>query len=184
MDGALVLLADHELATSTLAVRVAASTRASVYDAVLAGLGTMAGPLHGGASELAYRLVSDAAERGTHAAVDEALRWHRHVPGFGHTVYRDGDPRATTLLTLLETVGSPARRRVVDDLVEVAAGQDLAANVDLALAALLHVADGPPDGGQCIFTVARVAGWVAHYLEELEQRPLRFRARAVYAVGS
>ena len=184
LDAALVLLADHELASSTLAARVAASTRSDPYDVVLAGLGAVSGPLHGGASELAYRLVNDAAERGAHAAVDEALRWHRHVPGFGHTVYRDGDPRATTLLALLETVGSPARRRVVDDLVEVGAGQDLAANVDLALAALLYVADGPPDGGQCIFTVARVAGWVAHYLEELDQRPLRFRARAVYAVGS
>ncbi len=184
VDAALVLLADHELATSTLAVRIAASTRASVYDAVLAGLGTMAGPLHGGASEQAYRLLDDAAARGAGPAVDDALRWHRHVAGFGHTVYRHGDPRAGVLLDLLEEAVPAASTRPVRELIGLAAEHGLPdPNVDLALAALARALGAPADAGEAIFTVARTAGWVAHYLEELDQPPLRFRARAVYATG-
>ena len=96
MRAALVLLADHELATSTVAVRTAASTRADVYDAVLAGLGTIYGPLHGGASRLAHLLLEDAARRGAAAALDDALRWQNGAPGFGHFLY-DADPRFAAL---------------------------------------------------------------------------------------
>jgi citrate synthase len=193
VDAALVLLADHELATSTLAVRVAASTRASVYDAVLAGLGTMAGPLHGGASGQAYRLLADAEARGAARAVDDALRWHGRLPGFGHTVYRRGDPRAGVLFEMLEALDSApagqgaaeARRLEVDALgqvVELARDHGLPEpNVDLALAALARALGATSDAGEVIFTVARTAGWVAHYMEELDQPPLRFRVRAVYA---
>jgi citrate synthase len=186
VDAALVLLADHELATSTMAVRIAASTRASVYDAVLAGLGTIAGPLHGAASALAWRLLSDVEERGAGRAVDDALRWSRHLPGFGHPVYRHGDPRATVLLTMLEqAVPDATSIRAVDEVTALAAERGMPEpNIDLALAALVRVVGAAPEAGQVLFTVARVAGWVAHYLEELDQAPLRFRARAVYAKRS
>ena len=89
----MVLMADHELATSTMAVRMAASTRADIYDAVLAGLGTIAGPLHGGASQLAYSLLVDAERDGVERALDDTLRWQGVLPGFGHTVYKHGDAR-------------------------------------------------------------------------------------------
>jgi len=184
VDVALGLLADHELATSTVAVRVAASTRADIYDAILAGLGTLAGPLHGGASQMAYALLVEAERHGVDRAVNECLRWQRLLPGFGHTVYKHGDPRVGPLLECFEDVARPQQRELVESLIALARDHDVPApNVDLALAAVTWATAMPTDAGRTIFTVARVAGWTAHYLEELGERPLRFRARAVYATA-
>jgi citrate synthase len=181
VNRALVLLADHELATSTLAVRVAASTRADLWDAVLAGVGTVAGPLHGGASQLAYGLLVDADRVGPERALDDTLRWQGVLPGFGHTVYVDGDPRYGVLSEAFEASATPGQRQLVADMVALAADHGIPRpNVDLSLAALAWSAGLPGDAGRTLFTVARVAGWTAHYLEELGERPLRFRARAVY----
>ncbi len=182
VNAALVLLADHELATSTMAVRVAASTRADPYDAVLAGLGTLAGPLHGGASQQAYSLLVEASRHGAEAALNDTLRWQGVLPGFGHTVYKRGDARCTVLLGLFEELAPPEAVATVGALVTLAAEHELPApNVDLGLAAVAWAAGMPPDAGRTLFAVARVAGWAAHYLEELDERPLRYRARAVYA---
>jgi citrate synthase len=184
IDIALVLLADHELATSTVAVRVAASTRADLYDATLAGLGTLAGPLHGGASQLAYALIVDAERHGVDRAVNECLRWQRVLPGFGHTVYKHGDPRVAPLLERFEQTARPEQRQLVGSLIALARDHDVPApNVDLAMAAVSWATGMPTDAGRTIFTIARVAGWTAHYLEELGERPLRFRARAIYATA-
>lgn len=182
IDAALVLLADHELATSAVAVRVASSTRADLYDAMLAGLGTMGGPLHGGASELTYAMLAQARRETIEAALSATLRWQHALPGFGHPVYQDGDPRFATLMTFVERLGSAEDRRLLGDVLELAAERGiLNPNVDFALAALMWAGGLAPDAGRAIFSVARMAGWTAHYLEELEERPLRFRARAVYA---
>ncbi|MGD0379148.1 MAG: citrate/2-methylcitrate synthase [Acidimicrobiales bacterium] len=182
VNAALILLADHELATSTVAVRVAASTRADLYDAVLAGLGVVAGPLHGGASQLAYGLVRDAEELGAERALDETLRWQHRLPGFGHSVYTGDDPRFTVLRGLVNDLWPAQRRQVLDALLALAAERSIPGpNVDLGLGALMRAAGMAEDGGRTIFTIARVAGWTAHYLEELEERPIRYRARAVYA---
>ncbi|HVA04977.1 MAG TPA: citrate synthase [Acidimicrobiales bacterium] len=182
VNAALILLADHELATSTVAVRVAASARADLYDALLAGLGVVAGPLHGGASQLAYGLVRDAEELGSGRALDETLRWQTRLPGFGHSVYRGDDPRFTVLKGLVDDLLSPQRRQVLDSLLALAADRAIPGpNVDLGLGALTRASGMAEDAGRTIFTIARVAGWTAHYLEELEERPIRYRARAVYA---
>lgn len=184
VDMALVLLADHELATSTVAVRVATSTRADLYDAILAGLGTLAGPLHGGASPLAYALIVDAERHGVERALNECLRWQRVLPGFGHSVYKHGDPRVPPLLDCFARLARPDQRELVAALIELARDHDVPApNVDLAIAAVAWATGMPTDAGRTIFTIARVAGWTAHYLEELAERPLRFRARAVYATA-
>ena len=87
-------MADHELATSTMAVRIAASVRADPYDAFTAGLATLAGPLHGGASQQAYELLVLAERDGAQRALNAALREQRLLPGFGHMVYKTGDPRS------------------------------------------------------------------------------------------
>ena len=182
VNAAMVLMADHELAASTMAVRIAASTRADIYDAVLAALGTIAGPLHGGASQLAYSLLVDADREGVERALDDTLRWQRVLPGFGHSVYKHGDPRFTVLLRLFEQLAAPEQVELVGSLVELADAHSIPLpNVDLAMAAIAWSTGMAPDAGRTLFTVARVAGWVAHYLEELGERPLRFRARAVYA---
>jgi citrate synthase len=182
VNAALVLMADHELATSTMAVRVAASTRADLYDVLLAGLGTIAGPLHGGASQQVTALLGEARLHGVERAVNDSLRWQGVLPGFGHSVYKRGDARCTVLLGLFEEMASPEDVELVRDLVGLAADHDIPPpNVDLALASMAWATGMPPDAGRTLFTVARVAGWTAHYLEELEERPLRYRARAVYA---
>ncbi len=184
VDAALVLMADHELATSTMAVRIAASVRADLYDALLAGLATLAGPLHGGASQQAYELLALAERDGASRALNDTLRERRLLPGFGHSVYKSGDPRFAALVSLAEPLLSDARRELLREVIELSAAHDIPpANCDLALAALSWGTGMPPDTGRTLFAVARIAGWTAHYLEELAERPLRFRARAVYSVG-
>ena len=183
VNAALVLMADHELATSTMAVRMAASVRSDPYDALLAGLATLAGPLHGGASQQAFELLVVAERDGAPRALNDVLREHGRLPGFGHSVYKSGDPRFEALLALAEPLLSEERRGIVREVMALAAAHDVPlANCDLALAALSWGTGMPPDTGRTIFAVARVAGWAAHYLEELTERPLRFRARAVYSV--
>ena len=183
VNAALVLMADHELATSTMAVRVAASVRSDPYDAFLAGLATLAGPLHGGASQLAYEMLVVAERDGVRRALNDVLREQGRLPGFGHTVYKSGDPRFDALLALAEPLLGDERRALVREMIDLAAAHDVPlANCDLALAALSWGIGMPPDTGRTIFAVARVAGWAAHYMEELSERPLRFRARAVYSV--
>jgi citrate synthase len=184
VNAALVLLADHELATSTMAVRVAASTRADVADAVLAGLATLAGPLHGGASQQAYALLAHAEQGGPEEAMGETLRWQGVLPGFGHSVYPAGDPRFDVLYRLVSEVAPADRVAFVGRLVGIASEHGMPPpNVDLGLAAMTWAMGLASDAGRTLFAVARTAGWVAHYLEELAERPLRYRARAVYASG-
>jgi citrate synthase len=179
-------MVDHELATSTMAVRVAASTRADIYDAVLAGLATLAGPLHGGDSQQAFDVLTAAERDGAPRALNDVLRLHRRLPGFGHMVYKRGDPRFDALFTLVEPLLNDERRALVHEVIDLAADHQVPLpNVDLALAALSWGTGMPSNAGATMFSVARVArvaGWAAHYLEELTEHPLRFRARAVYSV--
>ena len=182
LDAALVLLADHELATSTMAVRVAASCRANPFAVVLAGLGALHGPLHGSAALAAHRVLLDAAVTGAEPALARALAAGR-LHGFGHPVYREQDPRATALLARLHA-HAPRRDLAVIDAV-AATGARLAAtapNVDFALAALSFATKMPVGATEAIFAIGRTAGWIAHALEEYAEEPLRFRARAIYVV--
>jgi citrate synthase len=182
LNAALVLLADHELAASTFAARVAASTRADPYAVVMAGLGPVAGPLHGGASRAVRRLLDEAAVHGAPIALATAVELYGLVPGFGHRLYAAGDPRGTALLELLrETAGRSRAMSVVDDVLGAVRRRfGISPNVDAALGALGFVAGMPIDGGEAIFTIARSAGWIAHAIEEYGEAPVRFRPRAVY----
>ena len=181
LNAALVLLADHELAASTVAARVAASARADPYAVVLAGLGPLSGSLHGGASIRAYELLASAAATAPEPALARALEAHGHLPGFGHRLYPGIDPRARVLLELLRDASPAHPALVTADRVVAAARRraGLEPNVDLALALLAQVSRMGPDAGEVIFTLARTAGWLAHGLEEYAEAPLRFRARAV-----
>jgi citrate synthase len=182
VDAALVLLADHELAASTFAARVAASAWADPYGVVLTGLGPLGGALHGAASADAERLLVDAAgPAGAARALGERLGGDGPPAGFGHRVYRDRDPRADHLLGLMPGCALDAgAARAVTEVVAIAAGRGLPApNVDLALAGLSTAMRLRPGSASTIFAVARVAGLVAHGLEEYRHR-LRFRPRATY----
>lgn len=183
LDMALSLLIDHDLAASTLAVRVAASARAHPYAAVSAGLGALEGPLHGAASGLAHRMLAEVLERGSAApVVADHLRAGRRVPGLGHRLYPGKDPRAEALFGVLAEL--PAARPALEAAREVevttARHVELHANVDLALAVLSVASGMPAEAGETVFAVARTAGWVAHALEEYEERPLRMRPSGQY----
>ena len=182
VNAAMVLLADHDLAASTFGVRVAASTRADPGAVVTAGLGVLSGPLHGSASRIAREMFDRAADVGALRAVSEILSAGRRIPGFGHSVYLDVDPRATVLLDLLRHAAGRTRAMdiVEDVLAAVNARIDQHANVDFSLGAMSMIADMPPDGGEVIMSVARIAGWLAHAIEEYTEAPLRFRPRASY----
>ncbi|NHN55981.1 helix-turn-helix domain-containing protein [Calidifontibacter sp. DB0510] len=174
INAALVLLADHELATSTVAARSAASTGAGPFDVILAGMHAMAGPKHGGASRAARQLLDRAAESGcaTTANTEPAA-------GFGHLVYRTTDGRADTLLELIKPL-APVEVELADNLaLEMRRRHSLVPNVDLALATLERAAGLKAGTGVALFTIARVAGFTAHALEE-QGEPMRFRPRASY----
>jgi citrate synthase len=182
VNTALGLLADHELAASTLAARVAASTWADPYLVVQTGLGALGGPLHGAHSESARALLAEVSNGMPAAeAIGRRLQSETMVPGLGHAVYRNADPRAEALLGALERADPPADKwAAVQDVIAVAAERGLPfPNVDLAMAAACVCLDLAPGAGEAIFAVARCAGWLAHAIEEYQHR-LRFRPRAVY----
>jgi len=153
LEATMVLLADHELAASTLAARVAASVRADPYAVVLAGLGVLSGPLHGGATLAAQRMLAEVRDPSDAARVMELLR--AAVPGHER-------------LAAAEAVITEAGRRKLP-----------APNVDLAVGCLAGVAGMVPGAGAAIVAVARTAGWLAHGMEEYAGGRM-LRPRAVY----
>jgi citrate synthase len=178
LDRALVLLADHELATSTLAVRVAGSTWPSPYAAYVAGLATLEGPYHGGTARSVHELLVECEREGADAVVRRRLQARERLPGYGHKIYVGDDPRLAPLLELVRALPDPDQRiDVVDDLLaETGVRITKRPNVDLGLGALTFVAGLPADIEP--FAVARLAGFAAHLQEELEERPLRYRGLA------
>jgi citrate synthase len=182
LRSALVMLADHELAASTLAARVAASVRADPYAVVGAGLGAMSGALHGGAA-LGAEVMLESASGPADAprVVGELLRRGERIPGLGHFVYQTGDPRAVLLLDLIRAAAPDAAGLAVAEavLAEAARRALPAPNIEFALAVLSTVAGMIPGGGEAVFAVARTAGWLAHALEEYA-RATPIRPRGVY----
>src|SRR5580704_6264947 len=182
MSAALVLLADHELAASTLAARAAASVRADPYAVVGTGLGAVSGALHGGASLGAETLMAAASgPDDVPRVVAELLRRGEKVPGFGHFVYRGGDPRAVVLLDLVRRAAPKSAQLAVADavLAEVRQKSLPEPNIDFAIATLARVAGMVRGAGEAMFAVARTAGWIAHALEAYAG-PGPLRPRAVY----
>ncbi len=165
----LVLLADHELAASTLAARVAASVRADPYAVVATGLGAVGGALHGGASFGAETMLRSAvAPHEAQRVVGELLRRGERIPGFGHFVYTGSDPRGVFVFDRLRQVAPDSERLAVAEAVMAEAARRAlpAPNIDFALAAFGAVGGMISGAGEAIFAVARAVGWVAHALEQ------------------
>jgi len=182
LSAALVLLADHELAASTLAARAAASVRADPYAVVETGMGAISGALHGGASLGAETLLAAASSpEDVPRVVSELLRRGEKVPGFGHLIYRVGDPRAVLLFDLVRRAAPKSRPLAVAEavLAEVRRKSLPEPNIDLAIATLVRVAGMIRGSGEAIFAVARTSGWIAHALEAYTG-PGPLRPRAVY----
>jgi citrate synthase len=182
LNAALVLVADHDLAASTLAARVAASMRADPYAVVATGLGAMGGALHGGAA-LGAELMLGSARSSADAprVVGDLLRRGEKLPGFGHFVYKDGDPRANLLLRLVaELAPNSPQLAIASAVTDEARRRALPEpNIEFALAVLTQVAVMTRGAGEAIFATGRTAGWIAHALEEYE-RNIPIRPRSVY----
>ena len=171
---ALVLMADHELNASTFATRVAISTGASLASGLLAGLATLTGPLHGGAPAQLAQLLTLAEQYGAAQAVRQWLASGRALPGFGHPLYPEGDPRAAALRPLLPedslyTALAGAAREQAGEL----------PSIDFALALLASTCRLPPDAPFILFALGRCVGWLAHALEQVQTGQL-IRPRARY----
>ncbi len=189
MDVALILHADHELNASTFAARVTASTLSDLYSAVTSAVGTLKGPLHGGANERVMELLD---EIGTPERVEEIvhgkLSRHERIMGFGHRVYKVEDPRATILREWSRKVGENKGDlhyyellRRVEEVVHREKG--LYPNVDLYSGSVYSLLGFPADLFTPIFAASRVAGWTAHVLEEYQDlRLIRPTAKYVGAV--
>jgi citrate synthase len=170
----LVLVADHELNASAFAARVAASTGASLSAAALAGLATLSGPRHGGATAAVRSFAQEAAQLGPHEAVARRLVEDRAAPGFGHPLYPQGDPRAAALLARF---APPPELAALQAAVGAITGQ--APNIDFALIAASETLGLPADAPFALFAVARCAGWIAHAIEQGQSDAL-IRPRARY----
>ena len=172
---ALLLCADHELNSSAFAVRVVASTGASLAACTAAGLSALSGPRHGGTTSLVEILFEEAERFGDAARmVHERLRRGDILPGFGHPLYRGGgDPRALALLALLPPDPTREALRAAMDAV-----RGVQPNIDFALVALRRALRLKPGSALALFAIGRTAGWIAHALEHLtEDKPIRPRAR-------
>lgn len=179
---ALVLCADHELNASTFTVRCVASTRATPYGAVMAGLSALQGPRHGGQSARVAALFDEvAAADSPLAAVAARLRRGERLPGLGHPLYPDGDPRFRLLHRLAASaMGNNPGLAMADELIQAAtANTGLRPNVDFALAMLQRSLGLPAEAPIGLFAIGRCAGWIAHAQEQYA-RPELIRPRARY----
>ena len=174
VDVALILHADHELNASTFAARVTASTLSDLYSAVTSAVGTLKGPLHGGANERVMEMLDEIGtpER-AEAVVHEKLAQHERIMGFGHRVYKVEDPRATILRDWSRRIGEErGNRRYYDTLLKVEEvvhrEKGLYPNVDLYSGSIYSLLGIPHDLFTPIFAASRVAGWTAHVLEEYQ----------------
>ncbi len=182
LDAALVLLADDDLGASTLAARVAASTRAHPYAVVTAGLAALDGPRHGSASATIHRALAEAEREGSGSVLARLLTEGRSLPGFGHLRYPAGDPRGRALLDQLAVAPPDASRwELVNDFLATSGrGTPVPPNMDFALAALSFTTGMAADAGEAVLALARFAGWIAHALEEYGEEPERYRPQGVY----
>ena len=187
-DIALVLHADHEFNASTFAARVAAATLSDVHSSIVAGIGALKGPLHGGANTDVMNMLLNMGQDATDQKVDDSIRARlarkEKIPGFGHRVYRTEDPRATHLRKMSEELGRRTgnlRWFQMSQKVEqvVKAEKKLNANVDFYSATTYHALGIPVDLFTPVFAVSRISGWTAHVLEQYANNRL-IRPRADY----
>jgi citrate synthase len=188
-DRGLILIADHELNAATFAARVAASTGADFVSVILAAVATQSGPLHGGALTGAGLLLQAVLARDAETEIDRRLAAGQKIPGFGHSVYRNGDPRAALFRQLLaETSDRTGDRRwltAADQLAQVTPARiGVPPNLDLYAAAYWSAIGLPPELFPAVFAMGRLAGWIAHVREQVaDNRLIRPRARYVGRTG-
>src|SRR5689334_14752537 len=186
-DVALTLHADHELNASTFAGRVAAATLTDIYSAVVAAIGTLKGPLHGGANAEVMKMLLDLGQTASGERVDEVIRGKlarkEKIPGFGHRVYHTEDPRATHLRQMSRDLGRSANPKWYEMSAKIEQyiknDKHLNANVDFYSASTYTTLGLDVDLFTPVFAVSRISGWAAHVIEQLDDNRL-IRPRADY----
>ncbi|CAM3754473.1 citrate synthase [Mesobacillus zeae] len=182
---ALVLHADHELNASTFTARVCVATLSDIYSGVTAAIGALKGPLHGGANEAVMKMLKEIGTlENVEPYVRKKLENKEKIMGFGHRVYRKGDPRAKHLRLmsqkLTELTGEPHWYQMSTQIEGIVTGEkNLPPNVDFYSASVYHSLGIDHDLFTPIFAVSRVSGWLAHILEQYENNRL-IRPRAEY----
>jgi citrate synthase len=183
-DLSLVLYAEHELNASTFSARVTVSTLSDLHSGIVSAIGALKGPLHGGANEEAWKVLEHVgAPEKAENWIHDALARKERIMGFGHRVYKTGDPRAAILkkhcLTLAHEVGEDRWERIAQTIEDAVTRQKhMHPNVDWASARLYHYMGLEIDLYTPIFAMARAAGWSAHVIEQLDHnRLMRPRAR-------
>jgi citrate synthase len=185
LDRAYVLHADHELNASTFAARVVASTLSDMHSCITSALGALKGPLHGGANEQVMRMLNEIGQADrVEGYIQNKLAAREKIMGFGHAVYKTGDPRAKHLRVLSQQLGLLTGQEQwyamsvkIEELVTAAKG--LKPNVDFYSASVYHYLNIASDLFTPIFAISRTSGWVAHVLEQYEHNKL-IRPRAQY----
>jgi citrate synthase len=186
MDICYILHADHGFNASTFSGRVTIATLSDVYSAVTSAIGTLKGPLHGGANEGVIKMLQEIGDlEKVDAYVDDCLANKRRIMGIGHRVYRVLDPRAPHLKRmaqkLTKELGEPKWIQMSERIAELMLEKkNLNANVDFYSATVYYSLDIPTDLFTPIFAIARTAGWTAHMIEHLDGNRL-IRPRAQYA---
>jgi citrate synthase len=187
-DVALILHADHELNASTFAARVAAATLTDMHSTIVAAIGTLKGPLHGGANADVMRMLLEIGPEGgipkAESVVRAKLERKEKIAGFGHRVYHTEDPRATHLRQMSRDLGQRAGQPIWYEMSEriealVKSEKKLNPNVDFYSASTYHALGIATDLFTPIFAVSRVSGWTAHVLEQYANNRL-IRPRAEY----
>lgn len=187
-DVAMTLHAEHEMNASTFSAIVTASTQSDMYSAIASAVGTLKGPLHGGANTAVYELLAKIGDEASiKPYIDELLDRKERVMGIGHRIYRTTDPRAVILEALGEEVAEESEerfyfdlsRKLRDYLGERLAGRPLYPNVDFFSASVYNMLGIPSDLYTAIFAMARSVGWTAHLIEQYANNRL-VRPNAVY----
>jgi len=185
-DLSLVLYTEHELNASTFAARVTVSTLSDIHSGIVAAIGALKGPLHGGANEEAWKVLEQVGSpENAERWIEEALARKERIMGFGHRVYKTGDPRTQILkpycTRLAAEVGDDRWERIADPIERAVTTQKhLPPNLDWPSARLYHYMNLDTDLYTPIFAMARVAGWSAHIIEQLDHnRLMRPRARYI-----
>lgn len=182
---ALVLHADHELNASTFTARVCVATLSDVYSGVTSAIGALKGPLHGGANEAVMKMLTEIGSvDNVESYINEKLANKEKIMGFGHRVYRNGDPRAKHLKSMSEKLtkltGQPEFYEMSVKIEELVTSQKpLPPNVDFFSASVYHSLGVDHDLMTPIFAVSRTSGWLAHILEQYDNNRL-IRPRAEY----
>ena len=185
LDVALILHADHEFNASTFAARVTIATLTDIHSAITSAIGTLKGPLHGGANQDVMRILIEIGEtERAETYIKEALARKQKISGFGHRVYQTEDPRATHLRRMSRDLSesSGTRKwfetsRVIEEVVK--REKNINANVDFYSATVYYNLGIPVDLFTPLFAVSRISGWTAHVLEQLDNNRL-IRPRAEY----